>query len=208
MQLKGAINMGHIVLLGDSIFDNESYVKRDEDVTAHLRKIIQKDFKVTLCAIDGAMIDGISRQVERIPEDASDLFLSIGGNDVLQYKNILTNNTLTALEFLTNFADVLDKFKDRYKKMVTSLLKFDLPLRVCTIYNGNLEQDLVKPARVTVALFNDIIYQIAGEYNLPVIELRYICTESSDYANPIEPSSFGGRKIAQAINNIVKNIEF
>ncbi len=208
MQLKGAINMGHIVLLGDSIFDNESYVNRDEDVTAHLRKIIQKDFKVTLCAVDGAMIDGISRQVERIPEDASDLFLSIGGNDVLQYKNILTNNTLTALEFLTNFADVLDKFKDRYKKMVTSLLKFDLPLRVCTIYNGNLEQDLVKPARVTVALFNDIIYQIAGEYNLPVIELRYICTESSDYANPIEPSSFGGRKIAQAINNIVKNIEF
>ena len=195
--------MGHIVLLGDSIFDNESYVNRDEDVTSHLRKIIQKNFKVTLCAVDGAMIDDVSHQLERIPEDASDLFLSIGGNDVLQYKNILTNNSLTALEFLTNFADVLDKFKSRYKQILKSILQYNLPLTICTIYNGNLEEDLVKPARVTVALFNDIIYQLAGEYNIPVIELRNICTEPADYANPIEPSSIGGRKIALVINNIV-----
>lgn len=197
--------MDHIVLLGDSIFDNESYVDRNEDVTAHLRGMAQKDYKITLCAVDGAMIDGVSNQLDRIPGDATNLVLSIGGNDVLQYESILTNNSLTALEFLTNFADVLEKFKARYKKIIISVLKINLPLTVCTIYNGNLEQELVKPARVTVSLFNDIIYQIAGEYNLQVIELRNICTKPADYANPIEPSSIGGRKIAQAINEIVKN---
>jgi hypothetical protein len=32
-----------------------------------------------------------------------------------------------------------------------------------------------------------------------VIDLRLVCTEPSDYANPIEPSGAGGRKIAAAI---------
>jgi hypothetical protein len=32
-----------------------------------------------------------------------------------------------------------------------------------------------------------------------VIDLRLVCTEPADYANPIEPSSRGGEKIAQAI---------
>jgi len=196
--------MKHIVLLGDSIFDNKSYVNRNEDITAHLRGIVHKEIIVSLCAVDGAMVDDVCSQIDKIPDDATILVLSIGGNDVLQYKSILTNNSLTALQFLTNFAVYLDYFKTRYRLMIISLLKMDLPLTVCTIYNGNLEPELVKPARVTVSLFNDIIYQIAGEYNLPVIELRNICTDPSDYSNPIEPSNIGGRKIAQEIYNIIE----
>jgi len=37
------------------------------------------------------------------------------------------------------------------------------------------------------------------ERGLPVIDLRLLCREPVDYANPIEPSSVGGAKIAQAI---------
>ncbi len=32
-----------------------------------------------------------------------------------------------------------------------------------------------------------------------MLDLRLICTEDADYANPIEPSSRGGAKIAAAI---------
>jgi hypothetical protein len=32
-----------------------------------------------------------------------------------------------------------------------------------------------------------------------VIDLRLICSEPADYANPIEPSGPGGQKIARAI---------
>ena len=35
--------------------------------------------------------------------------------------------------------------------------------------------------------------------SVPVIDLRLICTEPADYANPIEPSVQGGQKIASAI---------
>jgi len=31
------------------------------------------------------------------------------------------------------------------------------------------------------------------------VDLRLVCTEPSDYANPIEPSGSGGAKIARAI---------
>jgi len=37
------------------------------------------------------------------------------------------------------------------------------------------------------------------DLGLDVLELRLICTEPEDYANPIEPSGQGGLKIARAI---------
>jgi hypothetical protein len=36
-----------------------------------------------------------------------------------------------------------------------------------------------------------------------VIELRLVCSEPEDYANPIEPSVQGGAKIARAIARAV-----
>jgi hypothetical protein len=75
---------------------------------------------------------------------------------------------------------------------------------VCTIYNGNLEQDLAEAAKAAVAVFNDKIYAAANEKNVRVIELRSICKQPEDYANPIEPSGLGGEKIARAIVDHIK----
>ncbi len=47
--------------------------------------------------------------------------------------------------------------------------------------------------------FNDVILRTAVTRRLGVIELRAVCSEPGDYANPIEPSDSGGRKIATAI---------
>ena len=49
------------------------------------------------------------------------------------------------------------------------------------------------------ALFNDVIFRAAVTLRLDVIDLRTICTGASVYANPVEPSGRGGRKIASAI---------
>jgi hypothetical protein len=48
-------------------------------------------------------------------------------------------------------------------------------------------------------MFNDVILRVAFELELNVIDLRLICNQKSDYANPIEPSGQGGSKIAKAI---------
>ncbi len=51
--------------------------------------------------------------------------------------------------------------------------------------------------------FNDVILRVAFELGVNVIDLRQVCVESADYANPIEPSGTGGRKIARAIARAV-----
>ena len=74
-----------------------------------------------------------------------------------------------------------------------------MPTTVCTIYNGNLSGQEGAAARVALMAFNDVILRVAFESKLQVIDLRLVCTEPADYANPIEPSSRGGEKIARAI---------
>jgi hypothetical protein len=48
-------------------------------------------------------------------------------------------------------------------------------------------------------IFNDAILHTAFVRGAGVIDLRLVCNEASDYANPIEPSGGGGLKIATAI---------
>ena len=75
--------MKKIVLLGDSIIDNKVYVQPKElSVTEHLQSI--QEHEVIQIAVDGDTThDVISDQINNIPEDATDLVLSIGGNDLL-----------------------------------------------------------------------------------------------------------------------------
>ena len=50
---------------------------------------------------------------------------------------------------------------------------------------------------------NDCITRAAFARGLSLIDLRLICNEDGDYANPIEPSVQGGAKIARAIAAVV-----
>ena len=45
----------------------------------------------------------------------------------------------------------------------------------------------------------DVILRTALGFGADAIDLRLVCTTRTDFANPIEPSGPGGRKIAQAI---------
>src|SRR5206468_12810660 len=76
-------------------------------------------------------------------------------------------------------------------------------LGLCTscfpIFCGNLSADEATVARDGLTAFNVVILRVAFESRFRVIDLRLVCSEPSDYANPIEPSSAGGEKIARAI---------
>ncbi len=76
--------MNHIVLLGDSIFDNKSYVRGGLDVVAHLRQQMPDDWKATLCAVDGNVVENVQTQILSLPDDATHLFISAGGNVYVQ----------------------------------------------------------------------------------------------------------------------------
>lgn len=71
--------MNHIVLLGDSIFDNGAYVDRGPDVIKQLRSILPHDWKATLLALDGSLTTDVIDQAARIPASATHLIVAAQG---------------------------------------------------------------------------------------------------------------------------------
>ena len=191
--------MQHIALMGDSVFDNRNYVGTAPDVVTHLKKLLPTGWAATLCAIDGSTSSMIAAQMNRIPEDATFIVVSVGGNDALKHQNLLSNEAQNGLAVLSGLAHAASKFTDTYREALAELKALAKPITVCTIYNGHLPDPVGTAARAAVAVFNDKIYMVANELSLAVLELRGICTEPSDFANPIEPSGKGGAKIARAI---------
>lgn len=196
--------MSHVVLLGDSIFDNGAYVRRGEpDVVKQVQAKLPQGWKATLCAVDGAVTTGVERQMDRVPPDASHLVVSAGGNDALRHSGILREQARSVAEVVGRLALVQDEFARSYRAMLDRVLERRLPTAICTIYDARFpdpqEQRLVVTA---LSIFNDVITREAFARRLPLIDLRLICNEPDDYANPIEPSAKGGDKIAGVIAQV------
>jgi hypothetical protein len=190
----------HIILLGDSIFDNRAYTGREPDVITHLRGILPPDRRATLLAVDGATTRSMASQVSRIPDDATHLVVSVGGNDALGNIDLLHAPARLSSDPLGMLGERLRTFEENYRAALTPVLHRALPTTVCTIYNGALEDPgQAARARLALMLFNDVILRAAIEHRLTAIELRLVCDQAEDYANPIEPSGRGGLKIARAV---------
>ena len=166
-------------------------------------------WSVSLLAVDGAMTANIPDQVQRVPREATHLVLSVGGNNALGEASRLGvsffgSPDLPTSKALDTLADVSGDFEAQYRAAVDACLRPGLPLGVCTIYNGCFpDKAYQRIASLALAVFNDVILRVAIGRRLPVIDLRSICTEPDDYANPIEPSSVGGEKIAKVIAALV-----
>ena len=196
--------MPHVILLGDSVFDNRRYTNGGPDVISQLRRLLPSGWSASLMAVDGSTADDIPAQVERLPADTTYLILSVGGNDALIQASILDGPASSTAQAVGFLADMADDFGPRYRRAIEACLRPGLPLGICTIYNGRFPDPWYQRI-VTVALtvFNDVILRMAIEHALPVIDLRLLCANHHDYANPIEPSPAGGAKIARAIAALV-----
>ena len=196
--------MSHVVLVGDSIFDNAAYTEGGPDVVSQVRGLLPLGWEATLLAVDGAITDDVAGQLRRLPEQATHLVLSVGGNNALKHMGILQTRVTSMTKAVEMLADVASDFERRFRVAVAACLDTARPLAVCTIYNGCFEdQAFQRVASTTLTVFNDAIIRVAIEHALPVIDLRSVCATRADYANPIEPSSVGGEKIARAIVGLV-----
>ncbi len=195
--------MGHIVLLGDSIFDNGVYVPGEPDVVKQLRARLPEGWSATLCAVDGAVTRSVPAQLTRVPAAATHLVVSAGGNDALGESHILGSSVRLVGEAVLMLAEAQERFARNYDEMLETVLALGLPTAVCTIYDTPSSAPNQRVIKSALSMFNDIITRAAFSRGLPLVDLRLICSEDSDYANPIEPSSRGGEKIAAAIAGLV-----
>jgi GDSL-like lipase/acylhydrolase family protein len=201
--------MKHIILLGDSIFDNKAYVKGGLDVIAHLRQQIPADWKATLLAVDGSTVENVRSQISGLPDDATNLVVSVGGNDAILNAGILEQKANSSAEVLSKMADIAGTFEANYHEMLCNVLALEKATAVCTIYYPRIPDELIQRIAVTaLTIFNDVIIREAFRVGLPLIDLRSVCDEGADYANEIEPSEGGGRKIAESIVRLVEGHNF
>ena len=194
-------SMPHLVLLGDSIFDNAQYTSGGPDVVSQVRNLLPSGWCASLLAVDGSTTVNIPDQIQRLPKECSHLVLSVGGNNALTEASRLgisffgmtcepTSKSLDAL------ADISDAFESQYRSAVDACLRPGLPLRVCTIYNGCFpDKSYQRIASLALSIFNDVIIRIAIERGLSVIDLRLICTVLQTMRTPSNPRQLGARKL-------------
>ena len=167
------------------------------------------DARVSLVARDGDVVADVDRQLARIPNDATHLVLSVGGNDALGYIDVLTERADSVGRALLRMSEIRDEFERGYRAMLESLVARRLPVTVCTIYYPAFDEPgLQRMAIGALTFFDDVILRAAFDTGVPVIELRLVCDERSDYANPIEPSARGGMKISRVIARVVRDHDF
>ena len=198
--------MSHVVLLGDSIFDNAAYVAGAPDVVRQVRRRLPEGSEATLLAVDGGTIAGVRDQLRLLPPDATHLIVSVGGNDALGHSDFLGAPTRSTAESLTGLAELGDGFERDYLAMLDGVLAYGLPTAICTVYYPRFpEATLQRIAVAALTVFNDCIIRAAFARGIPLIDLRLICSEASDYANAIEPSAHGGEKISRAIVDVIEH---
>jgi hypothetical protein len=201
--------MNHVILLGDSIFDNAAYVDGGPAVITQVRERLPQGWQATLLAVDGSIIGDVPQQLERLPADASHIIVSAGGNDALGRSDLLGDPAQSVAEVLQRLAVIAEEFERNYRRMLEAILGHNLATTLCTIYYPAFPDPLMQRLAVTgLTVFNDCIIRAAIGAGLPLLDLRLICNSPTDYANPIEPSAVGGAKIAAVITHVVTQHDF
>lgn len=198
--------MKHLVLLGDSIFDNKKYVNkgRGPGVIEQLEAKLPAGWQATLRAVDGDRVADVENQLAQLPADATHLVVSIGGNNALEVQERLVGDG-SGGDVWNLLTETREEFHRQYSQMLDKLrVQCGLPTAVCTIYEGDLRQfdidrEIIRRAKTGLALFNDVICREAIARGMPLVDLRLACTSSEDYELAVEPSEIAGEKIVGAL---------
>lgn len=192
--------MAQVVLLGDSVLDNAAYAGGGSDVAQQLRTILTGNWQVTLLAVDGHVIADVRRQLHRLSDSASHLVVSAGGNDALRESSVFEHASRSVAEALGLLAEVRERFQSKYRAMLDQVQAAARPTALCTIYDPRYpDPQRRRLAGTALTLLNDVITREAFSRGHSLLDLRVLCDEDADFANPIEPSVQGGQKIADAI---------
>ncbi len=201
--------MTHLVLLGDSIFDNAVYTAGGSPVIRHVQQKLPAGWKASLLAVDGSLTSDIEAQFAKLPPDTTHLAVSVGGNNAILHSGFPMESAQSVADVFLRMATIISQFEESYVQMLDHILARSIPTMVCTIYYPNFTDALMQQLAVIGLMpFNDSILRAAIKAHIPVIDLRQVCAIPEDYANEIEPSVKGGEKIAAAIVRAVTTHDF
>lgn len=197
-----------LVLAGDSVIDNQAYVARNEpDTHEQIQNELGAPWNVHSVARDGAITCQIYEQLARFPmKQATHLSITVGGNDALRLVGLIQSQKVVSLDrILLELAEIRAEFASEYEQMLRSIHTHYpwVKTMVSTIYYPVFPMSKEQSKAVMLlSIFNDVIISLAEIHRLPVVDLRWISTSPSHYANSIEPSALGGARIAERIATV------
>jgi len=198
-----------IILLGDSILNNDPYVKKDKSVSA----ILKKSYANTrLLAKDGSTIADVYSQIKDINRSKNTfLFLSAGGNDILSLIDAIgvpaiNENTPDDLyegvdEIFDNYINLVEDIKKQLPN--TNIALFNLYYPVDYSFSFSTDPDTIKRL---ITRWNKRLtdkYKQKQTSTPSIIKLNNLLSKKEDFTNSIEPSEKGGKKIAKLIEEYV-----
>jgi lysophospholipase L1-like esterase len=178
-----------MVLLGDSVLKNESYVQSGLSVSEYLKSKVPSTYSYALN--DSTIVD-VYHQLGQIPLDYNHpnccIFFSVGGNDILSNH---VENIESLRPIFIAYTKLIRSIKTRMDKSKLFLVNI--------YYPSSLKYSQYTPI---LAEWNKMIddYAYNSANNIAgVVRLNEILKEKSDFTHEIEPSESGGLKVAEAI---------
>jgi hypothetical protein len=186
------------VLMGDSILKNNAYVADGKSVES---LITEKNDKTLCIAEDHSRISDIFIQINKLPFELNNpntyVFISAGGNNILAHY-VDNNEDTTDTSILK---PMFGAYKNLIKSIQTRLPEAKIIL-LDIYYPNNLQY---KQFHSIIKEWNNMIYNFADNPKnkiYSVIRISNYLTQNEDFSFGIEPSSSGGKKIADLILSI------
>lgn len=179
---------GSIVLIGDSVLRNESYVGKNESVAAILTQLGR--YHVRNYAQDGATIQSTLTQINHIPENNNNnngkdipvVFLSVGGNDMLQMRR-KTEQKIQQL--FDTYIGVVQDLQNKFPNSSIYLLNMYLP-----------PDPKFEESEKYVLQWNKLLAEMTC---CKVVDIYSQLNTANDFTHQIEPSFAGGKRIVGAM---------
>lgn len=186
---EGLTNNDNVILMGDSVLNNSNYVVAGKSVYDVLQTKLTNVLNV---AKDGATINDLYGQLDKIPIELNKpetyIFISIGGNDILNKTPKLTNADITQL--FNGYMDFLKALRVRLSNAKINIMNLYLPSNPrYESYKLIIDQ--------WNKLINEYSSKIGAMYN--VVDLHSLLTKPDDFVYDIEPSVSASAKIANII---------
>lgn len=211
----------NIFLLGDSVLNNSQYVPYGNSVCSFLNTIINTN---NLCQLycfaeNNATIYNVYNQFSNINisfnKETTILYISVGGNDILNFYDIKKNN-LNEIEIIFEvYKKLIESIKSRFPFIKIGLLNIYYPLSkqyqtylkaikkwndlLYSHYGLSTIKYLNTRTNSNIIVFNNNNININN--NIYVLNIDEIMNSSSDFTHNIEPSIKGGEKIANFLFN-------
>jgi hypothetical protein len=187
-------NNKNVFLIGDSILQNKLYAS--PSIEDYLSKQINNN-NLFFYAEDNTTISQCINQINQIDTDYNNnnsfIFISIGGNDILNKIVYINNPTIEILNnIMLDYTNLIEKLLLKINKSNIILLNLYYPKNSYFHKYYNY-----------IDKWNSFIHEFSRKNNCKVLNLTKIMENPNDFSFRIEPSVIGGEKISNNILSII-----